>query len=519
MSRLSLKRAFGQISGLTFISRCLGFIRDICFAHFLGAGSAADAFLVAFKLPNLFRRLTAEGALTNAFLPIYSLAKKNQGQPHALILAAEVQMALLLVLVVIVAVMEWFMPAIISVLAPGFSATPERFEAAVDLARLTIPYLPMVSLVALWSALLNSADDFVTGALSPVILNICLIAGALMIPFSADYFAIKAELLALPLSGAVVLAGICQMALLQARLGQRAIRPRWQFTKLSAEGRALWAGFVPAALGAGATQINLLVDLVLASMLNIGAISWLYYADRLAQLPLGLVGIALGTALLPRLSQIQAETSPEHSKQVFAQELGAGFMPAACLVLPATMALFLIAEPLIAGLFRSGAFSDSDVKASAAALVAYGIGLPAFVGLKLTAAALYALQKARFVMVISLLSVGLNILLSLYLMRFYGHVGLALATALVSWMGFAWQAIWLFKNGRLDSTAAKAVGLSIFCSAVMGMWLYLVSPFLESYIAHQTTIMALLVITGGGVYFLVSWLTGLLKLVFFARTP
>ncbi|MGB1366891.1 MAG: lipid II flippase MurJ, partial [Candidatus Puniceispirillaceae bacterium] len=168
MSGMSLKRAFGQISGLTFLSRILGFVRDICFAHFMGAGSAADAFLVAFKLPNLFRRLTAEGALTNAFLPVYTLAKETKGQPAALILAAEVQTALLLALTVIVVGMEIFMPAIIAVLAPGFTATPDRFAAAIDLARITMPYLPMISLVALWAAVLNSADDFIAGAFAPV---------------------------------------------------------------------------------------------------------------------------------------------------------------------------------------------------------------------------------------------------------------------------------------------------------------------------------------------------------------
>ena len=293
MSTISLKRAFGQISGLTLISRILGFVRDICFAHFLGAGSAADAFLVAFKLPNLFRRLTAEGALTNAFLPVYSLAREKQGQPHALILAAVVQTALLLVLSAIVLVMEIFMPVIISVLAPGFSATLDRFDAAVQLARITMPYLPMISLVALWAALLNSADDFIAGALAPVILNMFLIAGAVLIPISAAATNSPASMLALPLVGALLIAGVCQMVLLQAGLRRKGLTPKWRFGKMSEKSRAMWRGFVPAALGAGATQINLLVDLILASLLEIGAISWLYYADMIAQLPLGLVGIAL----------------------------------------------------------------------------------------------------------------------------------------------------------------------------------------------------------------------------------
>jgi putative peptidoglycan lipid II flippase len=518
MSRISLKRAFTQISGLTLISRVLGFIRDICFAHFLGAGSAADAFLVAFKLPNLFRRLTAEGALTNAFLPVYALAKEKQGQPAALILAAEVQTALLLALSAIVIIMEIFMPAIIAVLAPGFNATPERFESAVQLARLTMPYLPMISLVALWAALLNSADEFIAGALPPVILNIFLIAGAIAIPFSADAMQTGPVMLALPLTIALLLAGLCQMAVLQAGLRRKSLTPKWRFGKMSERSRAMWRGFVPAALGAGATQINLLVDLILASLLQIGAISWLYYADRIAQLPLGLVGIALGTALLPRLSSIEAGTEKSLRKQKFAQELSAGIMPAACLVLPATAALLIIAEPIIIGLFRSGAFSLADGRAAAAALVAYAIGLPAFVGLKLTAAALYALQKARLVMIISLISVALNIVLSLYLMRIFGHVGLALATVLVSWMGFVWQLLWLGRAGRLEKTPVRAIFLSTFCSAIMAASLYFLMPLVGAVIASQTGGMVVLVLSGGAIYFLTGWFTGLLRLVFFSKT-
>ncbi len=518
MSRISLKRAFTQISGLTLISRILGFIRDICFAHFLGAGSAADAFLVAFKLPNLFRRLTAEGALTNAFLPVYTLAREKQGQPAALILAAEVQTALLLVLSAIVIVMEIFMPAIVAVLAPGFNATPERFDAAVQLARFTIPYLPMISLVAIWAALLNSADEFIAGALPPVILNFFLIAGAVAIPFSVTALETGPAMLALPLSIALLLAGLCQMALLQAGLRRKSLAPKWRFGKMSAGSRAMWKGFAVAALGAGATQINLLVDLILASLLQIGAISWLYYADRIAQLPLGLVGIALGTALLPRLSSIEAGTEKKARKQKFAQELSAGIMPAACLVLPATAALLIIAEPIIIGLFQSGAFSLADGRAAAAALVAYAIGLPAFVGLKLTAAALYALQKARLVMIISLISVALNIALSLYLMRILGHVGLALATVLVSWMGFIWQLIWLGRAGRLESRPLRTIWFSSLCSAIMAVALYFLMPLVGTVISSQTGGLVVLVLSGGAIYFLTGWLTGLLRLVFFSRT-
>ncbi len=513
MSGHRLLRAFGQISGLTLISRLLGFVRDICFAHFIGAGPASDAFLVAFKLPNLFRRLTAEGALTNAFLPAYSLAREHDGKGRALVLAAEVQSALLLALCVLVIFMEVFMPLVVALLAPGFADTPARLDAAVSLARVTMPYLVMISLVALWSALLNSADDFISPATAPIILNLFLIGGAVLVPFSAARTGLGAEMIALPLAVGLLLAGVCQMLLLQYRLGMKKLRPGWRLG-LSSKARALWHSFVPAALGAGATQINLLVDLILASWLEVGAISWLYYADRIAQLPLGLVGVALGTALLPRLSKIEAGKGPARYA-AFSTELTAGFIPAACLVLPAAMGIIVIAEPLISGLFRTGAFDQHDARAAAAALVAYGVGLPAFVGLKLVQAGLYAMGKTRFVMVISVATVALNIVLSLILMQVFGHVGLALATSIVSWLAFTCQTLWLVHAGRLDSRPLYGVFLSFICAALMGLYLYLAAPALAVNFSSDRLVMACLVISGAGLYLGLGWLTGLLKLAFF----
>ena len=296
MASKTLFSAFRQISGLTAVSRMLGFIRDVVFAHYLGAGAATDAFLVAFKLPNLFRRLTAEGALTNAFLPSYSLARQQKSEQTAIILAAEVQTALFVGLCLIVLVMELFMPFIVGGLAPGFKATSDRLDAAVDMARLTMPYLPMISLVALWAALLNSQDSYFGGAFAPVILNVCLIGGAFCVPFVQEQLDLSAALLGMPIAFGVLLAGAGQMILLQQQLRhQRIPVPLFRFS-LSVEARKMWFSFIPAALGAGVIQINLLVDLVLASLLATGSISWLYFADRLAQLPLGLVGIAMGTA-------------------------------------------------------------------------------------------------------------------------------------------------------------------------------------------------------------------------------
>ena len=515
MASRSLFAAFRQISGLTAISRVLGFIRDVVFAHYLGAGAATDAFLVAFKLPNLFRRLTAEGALTNAFLPSYSLARQQKSDKAALILAAEVQTALFLGLSLIVLVMEVFMPLVVAGLAPGFADTPDRLAAAVDLARLTTPYLPMISLVALWAALLNSQDSYFGGAFAPVILNACLIGGAFCVPFFQTNLDLSAAYLGVPVALAVLLAGTGQMVLLQHQLRRARLRlPLFRFG-LSSDARRMWFSFVPAALGAGVMQINLLVDLVLASFLATGSISWLYYADRLAQLPLGLVGIALGTALLPRLSRLEAKTGSAAEKQTgFCAELASAIRPAAILTLPAVAALLILPEVLITGLFRSGAFQLSDAQAAALALMAYAFGLPAFVGLKLTQSALYAMDKGRFVLLTSSVSVALNICLSLVLMQIYQHVGLALATSLVSWLALIWQAAWLARARRLDGASLMVVLKAAFASGIMAAGLYAALPGLQTLLSSDLLVMLICVAAGMGLYGLAGHLLGLTTALF-----
>ena len=513
MANKTLFSAFRQVSGLTAVSRMLGFIRDVVFAHYLGAGAATDAFLVAFKLPNLFRRLTAEGALTNAFLPSYSLARQQKSGHVAIILVAEVQTALFGGLCLIVLLMELFMPFIVGGLAPGFEATSGRLDAAVDLARLTMPYLPMISLVALWSALLNSQDSYFGGAFAPVILNACLIGGAFCVPFFQEQLHLSAAHLGLPIALGILLAGVGQMILLQQQLRRHRIRLPLFRLSLSIEARKMWISFIPAALGAGVMQINLLVDLVLASLLATGSISWLYYADRLAQLPLGLVGIAMGTALLPRLSRIEANhRAPIKAKQqLFCAELSHAIIPVSILTIPAAAAFLVLSDVLISGLFQSGAFLNSDVTASAWALMAYALGLPAFVGLKLTQAALYAADRGRFVLLTSSVSVGLNIVLSLVLMQIYQHVGLALATSLVSWLALIWQAGWLVKAGRLNGIATKVILKAGLAASVMATGLYLCLPWQYAAFVSEQVIMIFSVVMGTSLYLIAGHLLGLTK--------
>ena len=451
MSQRSLLGAFRQIGLLTGLSRILGFGRDVAFATFLGAGPLADAFLVALKLPNMFRRLSAEGALTNAFVPSFSHVRATSGAAAAMKLAAEVQILLTIMLLAIVGLAEFFMVDLVSLLAPGFVATPDRFAAAVALGQVTMPYLPLISLVALWSAIANAHDHFAAGAIMPVFFNLCLIAGAVALPVMAAGDVVTS---AMPLAVSLLVAGVIQLAVMFVVLRRLGGTPSWILPRLSAAGRAMWRKFTPAALAATAMQVNMLVDLILASLLPVGAISWLYYADRIVQLPLGIIGIALGTALLPKLSKAEAAQDQTSVTAI----LNDGIKLGGFFVIPAVTALICIAEPIISGLFAHGAFSSADAVVTALALQAYALGLLGFVATKLFQPAFYAAGQPSTVLKISLCAVLVNMAGSLILMRIYGHVGLAIATSISGLMAALFLGILLARSGKL-----KQMPLALLC--------------------------------------------------------
>ena len=504
-------RNFRQIGLLTALSRVLGFVRDICLAQFIGAGAAADAFLVAFKLPNLFRRLTADGAMTNAFLPVFASVRQSQGRDAALILAVEVQTMLFFVLSGIVILGEIFMPAVIAVLAPGFVGDPDLYQSAIGLARVTMPYLPMISLVALWAAVTNAHDRFFGGAAAPVILNLCLIGGALMVPVIGYGTAEETPTifaLALPICIAVLVAGTAQMMLMQRMLSRIDAQLPVMRLSLSSNSKKMWRAFLPAALGAGGLQLNLLIDMVLASLVQVGAISWLYYADRIVQLPLGVIGIALGTALLPQLSKLESE----QDKAEVASRIAHSVQIACFFAIPAMVAIILLAQPIIAGLFGYGAFTASDVAMASAALSAYAVGLVAFVVNKVFQPAFFASDRGALVLKISLLSVAVNVTGSLAMMPYLGHVGLALATALASWVGVIIMAVLLLKEGRLRLPALRAVLPIGLASAVMGVAIALGSiptdALFATVPAGQLIMLIVMVIMGLASYFAASFFLG-----------
>jgi len=489
----SLGRAFGQIGIMTACSRVLGLVRDIVFAIFLGAGPAADAFLVALKLPNMFRRLSAEGALTNAFVPSYAATMEAADDKAARHLAGEVQTMLVMVLLALVIVFEIMMPTVVTLLAPGFADTPDRFAAAVDLARVTMPYLPMISLVAFWAAIANAHDRFIPGAAMPVLFNICLIGGALLVPLATGLTNVER---ALPVAWALLAAGSVQLVTMYLVLQRRGQLPDFVMSlRVSPRARQMWRKFIPAAGGALAMQMNLIVDLVLASMLQVGAISWLYYADRVAQLPLGIVGIALGTALLPRLSKAEAAGHPDSVRSALteAMELG-GF-----LVVPAVAALLVLALPIVQGLFAHGAFTLADAQMASFALMAYAIGLPGFVLVKILQPAFYAAGQPGLVLRISLTMVAINIVGSLLLMGPFGHAGLAMATAVSGLLAAAIMLVILARRDRLGAAMLRPLARILLASLIMMLALW----GLTIWLPFDNPVLRLVLYVGGGsvVYF------------------
>lgn len=501
---LSFFAAFRQVGLLTAFSRVLGFGRDITLALTLGAGPLADAFFVAFKLPNLFRRITAEGAITNAFLPAYASAEQSGGASAAARLAAEIQITLLWGVVAITLLLELAMPLVITLLAPGFDDSGERFANTVTLARITMPFLPMISMVSFWAALTNANNRFFGGAAAPILLNLMLIFGAVASALSSAFGVI-------PLALALPVAGVLQMLLMQRLLKAIDKRPRWGlWPKISTAGKAMWRRFFAAVVGAGGMQLNLLIDTILASILPVGAISALYYADRIAQLPLGVIGIALGTALLPRLSRLEAAGDHAEVQLVLARGVQMGLF-FAC---PAMVGAVLLAEPIITGLFGYGAMAASGMMIPTAyVLMAYGVGIPAFILSKIFQPAFYAAHDPKTPLKITMLTVVFNLIASLILMQVLGVAGLALATSLASWFSVVIMIVLLTRRGRIGVAIYKAFLPIALATTIMGMGIYLIEPLIGRYMISLGMLAGFFELLGVIliamiIYFTASFMTG-----------
>lgn len=459
---MSLLRGIATVGGFTMASRVLGFVRDVLTAAYLGAGPMADAFFVAFKFPNFFRRLFAEGAFNAAFVPLFAGMVAKDGRVAARHFAEDAMAVLIAVLLALTILVESFMPQFIALVAPGFRDEPGKLAFAVEFTRITFPYLLFISLVSLQGGVLNSLDRFAAVAATPIVLNLCMIGAliglARLLPSAG-----------LALSWGVAIAGLAQFLWLAAACGREGMALRLPVPRLTPDVKRLLRLMLPAALGSGVVQVNLLIDVMIASLLPTGAVSFLYYADRLYELPLAVIGIAIGTAILPLLSrQIRlGETAAAGTTQNRAFEI------AMILTLPATAALIVLAQPIIATLFERGAFDAATTRETSRALVAYALGLPAYVLIKVLAPCYYARQDTRTPVVIAVLCVVTNTALALALMQVLAHVGIALATAASAWLNAALLARGLVARGalaiapRTRSRTVRALGASVAMAVVL----------------------------------------------------
>ena len=498
---MALIRHVSKVSALTLASRVLGFLRDILMARYLGAGLASDAFFVAFKLPNFFRRLFAEGAFSAAFVPLYTAARsRDPTGRQARRLAEEALAGLTTILLVLTILVQIALPVLIYLLAPGFAEDTIKRELAVALTRLTFPYLLSISLVALLSGVLNAHDRFAAPAAAPVLLNLTFITTLLL---WADSPLVTAHRLAV----AVSVAGMVQLVWLVLAAGRAGIVLRFRRPRWSPRLRQLVSLMLPVALGAGITQVNLMIDIVLASFLPDGALSFLFYADRLNQLPLGVIGVAVGTTLLPGLSRSFAQGDEEKAARLLAEALTIVL----ALALPAALALAILPDILIAGLFERGAFDAADTRATAAALVAYASGLPAYMLTKTLVPVFYAEKDTRTPTRIALMALAANFALNLALIGPLAHIGLALATSLAAWLQTGLLAYRLRGRGRLPSSLIRRLPLAsiLAASITMAAALLGVRLLLRIWALDAVTAVVLTVATGLTVYGLAAWLFGL----------
>ncbi|MEM6781805.1 MAG: murein biosynthesis integral membrane protein MurJ, partial [Pseudomonadota bacterium] len=458
---MKLIKAMATVAGLTGLSRIFGFIRDILMAAVLGAGAIADAFFVALKLPNFFRRVTAEGAFSVSFIPMYSEKLEKEGEKGADEFASVAFAVMLAILVPFTLLALWAMPWIIYGIAPGFSGDEVRYPLAVELSRVTFPYLLLMSLTALLGGVLNARSRFAPFAAAPILFNVCLIIALLLSP----QFEGMIESVGHGLAWGVFAAGVVQFLWLLYAIKRAKVGLRLKLPRLNADIKKLFALMGPGVIGAGVMHINLFADLILASLLPAGSISYLYYADRLNQLPLGMVGIAVGTALLPMLSKAVAAEDKSEAKNLFNRSLEVCFL----FSLPAAFAFFAISPQLVSGLFERGAFDARDAQMTAAVLMLYAVGLPAYIGVKVFNTAFWSNQDTMTPVKISIVITFLNIVLSIVLIQYIGVFGIALATGLVGWIYLFLMHVRVKRMGGFDfdDRFRKAFLKILVCSALM----------------------------------------------------
>ncbi len=505
---MSLLKSAATVSFFTLASRILGFARDILMASLLGAGPVAEAFVVAFRFPNLFRRFFGEGAFNSAFVPLFAKRLEGEGRKSAKNFAEEALSGLLFVLLILTAVAEIAMPAFVWLMAPGFAADAGKFGLTVTLTRLAFPYLLCMSLVALLGGVLNSLHRFAIAAAAPVALNVILIlvlSAARIMGWGSD------ARTGMALAAGVSLAGFVQLSMLWIAAARAGFALKIRRPRMSEGLRRLIRLGVPGLIAGGITQLNLVISTIIASM-QPSAPAWLYYADRVYQFPLGMVGVAIGIVLLPDISRRlrAADHDGVHDSQNRALEF------AMFLTVPAAIALMAMPYPVVEVMFERGRFIPADTAATAHALAAFAAGLPAFVLIKVFSPGFFAREDTRTPMIYAGISVAINIAGALALFPFFGHVGIAIATSVSAWVN-AWMlgaTLTRRKVWKMDAQGRRNLPRILLSALVMGAAVLALDQWLEGFFMPEMPfllrlgLLAAMVGAGIVVYFALSWILG-----------
>ena len=500
----SLLQSSGLVGLMTLLSRIFGLVRDMVVAQYFGASASADAFFVAFKIPNFFRRLFAEGAFSQAFIPVLSEYRSKKTEREVRQLANSVAGVLGGILFVITFLAVMGAPWLTALFAPGFMDDPAKYGLATEMLRITFPYLFLISMTAFAGSILNSYGYFAVPAFTPVLLNLVLIA-------SAVWLTPLFETPIIGLAWGVFIAGAIQLFFQFPFLLKMGLLPRPRFDYQHEGVKRIFTLMVPALFGVSVSQINLLLDTILASFLQTGSVSWLYYSDRLAELPLGIFGIAIATVILPSLSRQHAS----QSKQEFSNTLDWALRIVILMGVPAALALIVLAEPLLTALFYYGALTQNDVFMSALSLRAYALGLLAFMLIKVLAPGYFSRQDMKTPVKIGIWAMSANMVFNLILIWPLQHTGLALATAISSWM----NALWLLSGLVKRDVYHKSPGWGLFALRIMlanilmiALIYWLNPPTLEWFemtLWQRCAELSLLVVLGLASYFVVLLGSGL----------
>jgi putative peptidoglycan lipid II flippase len=483
------------VGGYTLLSRLTGFARDIMLAALLGAGPIADAFFVAWRLPNNFRAIFAEGAFNTAFIPAYAHVHGKGGETSAKLFANRIFTLLFISQAVLLVVALWFMPQAISILAPGFTDEPEQRRLAIELTRITFPYLLLITLVTLYGGMLNVMHRFASAAAASILLNISMMATLAL----AAFFPTVGHAAA----WGVLISGFLQYFLLAGDLARHGGLPRFASLRLDDDVRAFFRAIGPATLGSMGTQVAMFADTIIATFLAAGALSALYYAERIYQLPIGVIGIAIGTVLLPEMSR--RITAGDDAGAAASQRRAFEFT--LLTTVPFVAAFLTVPDVIMRAVFVRGAFTTADAAAAAVTLSAYAVGLIPFVTIRSAVAAFYARKDTATPVKASLSGLSVNVLLKVLLMGPLAQVGLALATAVGAWInlllviGFAMRAGYL----EFDRAFLRSLAKFLVTGVVLGAALWLVAKFANAQFAQlaalrDQTVLVVLVVVGAVVY-------------------